>query len=143
MSEVSASLQPDTVLFSRGERDPEEKLGGRGVQSLDAMLDRSPRHAPRYTTRKGFNGKTVFMGTNCLSVYSCCASQSFDCDTASFSSFSSLASLCLPGYAARIRWISGPVINFTPLDGACTRAPLFKKKRKNYLVKEILGMCNI
>lgn len=67
VSEVSGSLQPDTVLFSRGQRDPEEKLGGRGVQSLDAMLDRSPRHPPRYTTRKGFNGEAVFIVMLCIS----------------------------------------------------------------------------
>lgn len=66
MSEVSGSLQPDTVLFSCGERDPEEKLGGRGVQSLDAVLDRSPRHPPRYATRKGFNGEADFMGCVCV-----------------------------------------------------------------------------
>lgn len=59
VSEVSGSLQPDMVFFSSGERDDDEMLRSLQVQSLDALLDRSPKHPPNYTLRKGFNGETL------------------------------------------------------------------------------------
>lgn len=53
MSEVSGSLQAGMVLFSSGE----EKLGSLRVQSLDDLLDCSPKHPPQHTLRKDFNGE--------------------------------------------------------------------------------------
>uniref|UniRef100_A0A8C9YHU4 Very long-chain fatty acid transport protein n=1 Tax=Sander lucioperca TaxID=283035 RepID=A0A8C9YHU4_SANLU len=57
VSEVSGSLQPQMVLFSSGERDNEQKLCSLQIQSLDALLDRSPKHPPHsepHTTFKLF-----------------------------------------------------------------------------------------
>lgn len=56
VSEVSGSLQPSMVLFSYGEQEDEVKICNLRAQSLDALLDRSPKHPPNYTLRKGFNG---------------------------------------------------------------------------------------
>lgn len=64
VSEVSGSLQPDMVLFSSGERDDDEMLRSLQVQSLDALLDRSPKHPPNYTLRKGFNDRLFYIYTS-------------------------------------------------------------------------------
>ncbi|XP_035516338.1 long-chain fatty acid transport protein 1-like [Morone saxatilis] len=64
VSEVSDSLQPDMVLFSSGERDDEEKLCSFKVQSLDTLLDRSPKHPPRYTLKKEFNDRLFYIYTS-------------------------------------------------------------------------------
>uniref|UniRef100_A0A8C9YDD6 long-chain-fatty-acid--CoA ligase n=1 Tax=Sander lucioperca TaxID=283035 RepID=A0A8C9YDD6_SANLU len=64
VSEVSGSLQPQMVLFSSGERDNEQKLCSLQIQSLDALLDRSPKHPPRYTLRKNFNDRLFYIYTS-------------------------------------------------------------------------------
>ncbi|KAM8879303.1 long-chain fatty acid transport protein 1-like [Spinachia spinachia] len=64
VSEVSDSLQPHVVLFCTGEWDAEEKLCSRLVQRLDALLELSPRHSPRYTLRKDFNGRLFYIYTS-------------------------------------------------------------------------------
>nr|AOW69616.1 long-chain fatty acid transport protein 1a [Lateolabrax japonicus] len=64
VSEVSGRLQPDMVLFSSGEQVDEEKLCSLQVQSLDALLDRSPTHPPHHTLRKDFNGRLFYIYTS-------------------------------------------------------------------------------
>ncbi|XP_075946886.1 long-chain fatty acid transport protein 1-like [Anarhichas minor] len=64
VSEVSDSLQPHMVLFGSGEQDGEEKLCSLRVQSLDALLDRSPKHPPRHTLRKDFNDRLFYIYTS-------------------------------------------------------------------------------
>ncbi|XP_070838113.1 long-chain fatty acid transport protein 1-like [Chaetodon trifascialis] len=64
VSEVSSSLQPDMALFSSGEQDDEEELCGLRVQSLEALLDRSPKHPPHYTPRKEFNDRLFYIFTS-------------------------------------------------------------------------------
>lgn len=59
VSEVSGSLQPDMVLFSSGEQGNEEKLCSLKAQSLDSLLACSPKHPPKYTLRKKFNGEPL------------------------------------------------------------------------------------
>uniref|UniRef100_A0A8C2WGV8 long-chain-fatty-acid--CoA ligase n=1 Tax=Cyclopterus lumpus TaxID=8103 RepID=A0A8C2WGV8_CYCLU len=64
VSEVSGSLQPHMVLFSSGEPDGEEDLCILQAQSLDTLLDRSPKHPPRYTLRKDFNDRLFYIYTS-------------------------------------------------------------------------------
>ncbi|XP_051241498.1 long-chain fatty acid transport protein 1 isoform X1 [Dicentrarchus labrax] len=64
VSEVSDSLQPNMVLFSSGEHDDEEKLCSFQVQSLDTLLDHSPKHPPRYTLKKEFNDRLFYIYTS-------------------------------------------------------------------------------
>ncbi|XP_068448513.1 long-chain fatty acid transport protein 1-like [Clinocottus analis] len=64
VSEVSDSLQPHMALFSSGGPDGEEKLCSLQAQSLDVLLDRSPKHAPRYTLRKHFNDRLFYIYTS-------------------------------------------------------------------------------
>ncbi|XP_070770174.1 long-chain fatty acid transport protein 1-like [Enoplosus armatus] len=64
VSEVSGSLQSDMVLFSSGERDDGEKLRSLQVQSLDFLLDRSPRHPPHHALSKGFNDRLFYIYTS-------------------------------------------------------------------------------
>ncbi|XP_029291676.1 long-chain fatty acid transport protein 1-like isoform X2 [Cottoperca gobio] len=64
VSEVSGSLQPHMVLFSSGEQDEEEELCSLQVQNLDALLDGSPKHPPRYTLRKAFNDRLFYIYTS-------------------------------------------------------------------------------
>ncbi|XP_037328227.2 long-chain fatty acid transport protein 1-like [Pungitius pungitius] len=64
VSEVSDSLQPRVVLFCTGERDAEVKPCSRQVQKLDALLERSPRHPPRYALRKDFNDRLFYIYTS-------------------------------------------------------------------------------
>ncbi|XP_042341828.1 long-chain fatty acid transport protein 1-like [Plectropomus leopardus] len=64
VSEVSASLHPNMVLFSSGEQDDEEALRSLQVQSLDTLLDRAPAHPPRYTLRKDFNDRLFYIYTS-------------------------------------------------------------------------------
>lgn len=68
VSEVSGRLQPDMVLFSSGEQVDEEKLCSLQVQSLDALLDRSPTHPPHHTLRKDFNGEVVHGGMDMIKL---------------------------------------------------------------------------
>ncbi|XP_033480303.2 long-chain fatty acid transport protein 1-like [Epinephelus lanceolatus] len=64
VSEVSGSLQPHMVLFSSGEQGDEEELPNLQVQSLNALLDRSPKHPPRYTLTKDFNDRLFYIYTS-------------------------------------------------------------------------------
>ncbi|XP_044046182.1 long-chain fatty acid transport protein 1-like [Siniperca chuatsi] len=66
VSEVSGSLQPVLVLFSSGQRDDKDKPSPSPiqVQSLDALLERSPKHPPHYTLRKGFNDRLFYIYTS-------------------------------------------------------------------------------
>ncbi|XP_070711238.1 long-chain fatty acid transport protein 1-like [Pempheris klunzingeri] len=64
VSEVSGSLQPDMVLFSSGELADEEELCSLQVQSLDTLLDRSPKHPPCHTVRKDFNDRLFYIYTS-------------------------------------------------------------------------------
>ncbi|KAL6110349.1 slc27a1 [Pungitius sinensis] len=64
VSEVSDSLQPRVVLFCTGERDAEVKPCSRQVQKLDALLERSPKHPPRYALRKDFNDRLFYIYTS-------------------------------------------------------------------------------
>jgi len=50
------------VFFSIGEVEEEEeqKLCRSKVQSLKALLSRSPTHPPLYKLKKGFNGKVLY-----------------------------------------------------------------------------------
>uniref|UniRef100_A0A3Q1JI98 Very long-chain fatty acid transport protein n=1 Tax=Anabas testudineus TaxID=64144 RepID=A0A3Q1JI98_ANATE len=64
VSEVSGSLQPSMVLFSYGEQEDEVKICNLRAQSLDALLDRSPKHPPNYTLRKGFNDRLFYIYTS-------------------------------------------------------------------------------
>lgn len=76
VSEVSGSLKPRVVLFCAGEWDAEEKSCSRQVQKLDALLERSPKHPPRRTLRKDFNGEALQGGL--LFQYDCVAKSSPD-----------------------------------------------------------------
>uniref|UniRef100_A0A7N8Y3J8 Long-chain-fatty-acid--CoA ligase n=1 Tax=Mastacembelus armatus TaxID=205130 RepID=A0A7N8Y3J8_9TELE len=64
VSEVSTSLQPDMALFSSGDQEDEGKLCGLRVQSLDALLDGSPKHPPDYMLRKEFNDRLFYIYTS-------------------------------------------------------------------------------
>ncbi|XP_040042945.2 long-chain fatty acid transport protein 1-like [Gasterosteus aculeatus] len=64
VSEVSGSLKPRVVLFCAGEWDAEEKSCSRQVQKLDALLERSPKHPPRRTLKKDFNGRLFYIYTS-------------------------------------------------------------------------------
>ncbi|XP_056264277.1 long-chain fatty acid transport protein 1-like [Pseudoliparis swirei] len=79
VSEVSGSLQPHMVWFSSGEPDREEELcslqaqnldaqnldaQNLDAQNLDALLERSPKHPPRYTLKKGFNDRLFYIYTS-------------------------------------------------------------------------------
>ncbi|XP_072240575.1 long-chain fatty acid transport protein 1-like [Leuresthes tenuis] len=63
VSEVTRFLQPSMVLFSIGEVE-EEKLCRSKVQSLNALLSRSPTHPPQYKLKKGFNDRLFYICTS-------------------------------------------------------------------------------
>uniref|UniRef100_UPI0037E7B7A3 long-chain fatty acid transport protein 1-like n=1 Tax=Semicossyphus pulcher TaxID=241346 RepID=UPI0037E7B7A3 len=64
VAEVRDSLQPDMLLFISGEQVGEEELCSHRVQSLDALLDRSPNHPPNHTLRKEFNDRLFYIYTS-------------------------------------------------------------------------------
>ncbi|XP_029134620.2 long-chain fatty acid transport protein 1-like isoform X1 [Labrus bergylta] len=59
VSEVRGSLQPDMLLFISGEHDDKDELC-----SLDGMLQRSPKHPPDYTVKKGFSDRLFYIYTS-------------------------------------------------------------------------------
>ncbi|XP_034544195.1 long-chain fatty acid transport protein 1-like [Notolabrus celidotus] len=61
---VRDSLQPNMLLFISGERDDGENLCSLQIQSLDTLLDRSPKHPPNHTLRKEFNDKLFYIYTS-------------------------------------------------------------------------------
>ncbi|CAN9510078.1 unnamed protein product [Ophioblennius macclurei] len=64
VSEVVDSLQPGMVLFGVGEQKDEETLSNLRVQSLDALLSRSPTHPPAYKLRKEFHDRLFYIYTS-------------------------------------------------------------------------------
>uniref|UniRef100_A0A7N8X9U6 Very long-chain fatty acid transport protein n=1 Tax=Mastacembelus armatus TaxID=205130 RepID=A0A7N8X9U6_9TELE len=70
VSEVSTSLQPDMALFSSGDQEDEGKLCGLRVQSLDALLDGSPKHPPDYMLFYIYTSGTTGMPKAAVVVHS-------------------------------------------------------------------------
>lgn len=86
VSEVSSSLQAGMVLFSYGEQEEKVNIYSLRAQSLDVLLDRSPKHPPSYTLRKGFNGEALHAvcteaQLSCCNVFVFHVSLRFGCHT--------------------------------------------------------------
>ncbi|XP_074549543.1 long-chain fatty acid transport protein 1-like [Halichoeres trimaculatus] len=62
--EVRDSLKPHMLFFFSGELDDGDDFCSLQIQSVDTLLDHSPKHPPNHTLRKEFNDRLFYIYTS-------------------------------------------------------------------------------